>query len=309
MAVELLTWASVGAGMSAPACQKKIVSGNMDSLLSEHLSNLRGRAASGRSPDARFVSDDARERFLALRDGSGEDFLAAASELAAALISRMDRRTDPGYLVALREADGENRSCAVLKMEVTDSYAGFVRHDPDEGEVLDAIRNLLDTPGRLQKGAVVPDERASSEVIVGDRLLETALYFLDALGIQQVERPSQAVVGLLAIADDALPGRQDEVAARLQSSNASTVHEFLEEVPRIDPATKADLLRRAEQRRRPIEGLDPKRAQTLRKIFRVAGVTISGRVSDMERVQVSRRIEGGWRITIDVDEQPTTEYR
>lgn len=310
MTIEVLTWVQVAEGLAAPTCEPKTVSEAMDGLLTAHLDDLRERAKRGTTPAASFVSEEARTRFLALRDGDSSEFLEAASHLAAGLISRMDGRTDPGFLVALRELRENSVGCAVLKMEVTDPIAGFVRDDPEEGQILDAIRNLLDTPGRLQKGAVAPDTRPGSEVVVGDRLLDTALYFLDALGIRQLERPKQAVIEILSVAREAIPERRDEVAAVMQRSAATTVEEFVEEIPDLDDEAKADFVSRATQRRRPIQDIDTGRARTLKKILRASGVTISGLVDAVEgRVEVNQKTEGGWRITIDVEDEPIIEYK
>lgn len=309
MGIDYLTWTRVRAGGSPPTCVSKTASENVSGLLETHLENLRGRVRNGTTPPAEFVASEARTRFEVLRDGSEAEFLAAATEIAQDLVSKMDKRTDPGILVALRRSNDGGTEAAVLKMEVTDPFAGYIRKDPTEGEVLDAVRNLLDTPGHLQKGAVFPDVRSGSEVVVGDRLAATALYFLDALGIRQVEKPSHAVAGVMRVVEDVVPERAQDVAALLQDSSAKSVASFVEEIPDLTQEVRGDLVARAEARRRPIRELDPTRSKSLKKILRVSGLTISGRVADMDRVKVKPRDDGGYRITIDVDEKPDVEYK
>jgi hypothetical protein len=84
----------------------------------------------------------------------------------------------------------------------------------------------------------------------------------------------------------------------------------VEEISDLSATTKTDLLERARQRRRPIREIDTQRAQTLQKVARVAGITVTGRVDEFDsRVKIKQRTGGGWRITIDVDEKPRIEYK
>ncbi len=229
--------------------------------------------------------------------------------MASDLIAHMDDRTNDGVLVAVRRRDGARIDTAVFKLIVTDSFAGALRSNGVNQDSIDVVKNLLDTPSKLQKGAVMPDGRAGSVVIVGDNVAKTALYFLDALGIRQVERPAESASELLGILSAAAPQRRAEIAGLLHRTDATTVGAFLDTVPRLTPAIRNQVIDRCEARRRPIRVLEPTQVRTIRRMFRGGGITVVGLVEDMDkRVSVNRRDDGGWQIRVDLDERPDERF-
>ena len=108
----------------------------------------------------------------------------------------MDQRSKRGFFVAIRERTGRNQvRVAALKLDVHDEHAAAARLVGDELQ-LEAVQDLLDIPGELQKGAVYPDDRPHSEVIIVDKFERTALYFLRALEVQQIEKRCTGSYGL-----------------------------------------------------------------------------------------------------------------
>ena len=95
-------------------------------------------------------------------------------------------------------------SAAALKLQVMQPHAANLRQ-LDTGEIeLSAVTDVMDAPGQLQKGALVDDPRAGSEVVMGDQLALEAQYFPRAFGINIEQRAPQAAVDLLAAIDHAL---------------------------------------------------------------------------------------------------------
>jgi hypothetical protein len=234
MPLELVTFAYVEHDGPAPSCTRKTVTAEIARYLEAHIDDLQGRAESGRSPSAKFLSSDARNRFTRLRRGEESDFLQAAQELATRLHSEMDGRTKAGFFVAIRRSMGRTTQGIVLKLDVHDKDAAAVKRAVRTGErELEAVRDLLDIPGELQKGAITPDSRAGSEVVVGDKFEETSLYFLRALDVQQMSQPTLGAVTVVAQVQTVAPARVPAVVEALQQEPRVTTEEFFQRHPNI----------------------------------------------------------------------------
>jgi hypothetical protein len=216
----------------------------------------------------------------------------------------MDGRTKRGVFVALRRS-GDPR-VAVLKLDVVSEHAGFLA---DAGDI-DVIDNLLDIPGELQKGAVTPDPRPNSTVIVGDKLGDTSQYFLDALDISQLQKPTAAVADMARVLHQELPAdKADNVIARLPGSEAPTVEAFLESASDVlTDREQAKIASVLTDKARPARYLDARRA-SVRKVIRGDGITISGTVRDMNRVKLEP-LHGTdrWRLEVVFDSKPETRF-
>jgi hypothetical protein len=275
MKLTMVTWAGVKVAGPPPSCGEQTVTSELDGLLGEHVAQLLARIEGGSTPAAEFTGSDFRDRFSTLINGSATEFLSMASSLAVALQSKMDKRTGDGLLVAARLVNQTESLVGVFKLDITDRLAGFIDDSPTGSQVLHAVRNVLETPGKLQKGTVYPDPRTDSEVVVGDKLPDTALYFLDALGIRQVQRASQAPRGLIDAIAQVTSKPVDEIVVAVQTSSATTAPDILSSISDLQQRQRDEVLRRLEGLKRPIRQVDPASARKLRKVLKASGITIA----------------------------------
>jgi hypothetical protein len=197
-----------------------------------------------------------------------------------------------------------------LKLDVKPTAGAAVSRGAGGRRRLEAVEELLDLPGELQKGAIVPDGRPDSEVVVGDRLPETSLYFLRGFEVRQVSAPGPAVKTLLNTVRQVAPKSVGAVAAALDATpQATTVDQFLvDHGDLLDEPERAALEGRLEQVKRPIRLLDTRQHPTTR-IVTADGVVIRGPASTLTTTKLrweTRR--GGFRILIDVDDEPTERW-
>lgn len=284
----------------------------VDAFLFDHVLSLSERGAKGDSPIANFVDREASRLFEQLRRGTEEQFLTAARTLTLRLIGRMDRRSAPGLIVCLRLADGRRRSAAALKLEVVTPHAAVLEALDTGEEVLAAATNVLDAPGDLQKGALVPDPRPSSNVVIGDRLPVDAQYFPTAFGIQTEQRAVEATANLVSVVQTQAPTLVREVVQRLPTATPGPAKDVLAEIGREIPELNADvrdtIVNQLEQLKRPVRTVDPR--APLKQIISADGITVSGPADAMHRkAEVLKNPEGGWRITVSVEEEPAITYK
>jgi hypothetical protein len=304
MKLELVTWAGVRPGGAPPSCRARTPNRELQDLLSEHASNLLSRIQTGSTPEAEFITPTHRGRFETLTIGTKPEFLTTATELARELHKLMDPRMKVGLFVAARLSAAKTTTVGVFKLDVTDQYAGAIGQDPGGDEVLRAVRNLLETPKGLQKAAVMPDPRQASEVVVGDKLPDTAQYFLDALGIRQAQRTDKATITLINIVANSTGTPPDKVAASVAASKSSKPEEVIKSL-QLGRPQRDQILSRLSEQRRPIREVNPTVARALRKVFKGDGITVRGSLRDMQdRVSVSRRDDGKWILQVVMEERP-----
>lgn len=309
MAITLVAYAYVEPGGSAPTCRIRTVSKEIHRYLDRHMDDLLGRAGRGSSAPAFFRGKGPQGRFVHLQSGSNDEFLAAARILTERLHTAMDNRSKRGFLVAVRRSlDSQAAQAGVLKLDVHDEPAAAARQTGDELR-LEAVKDLLDLPGDLQKGAVFPDPRPDSQVVVGDRVMvETAQYFLRALEVQQIAAPSSATKSFVDVVASVTTGKVDAFAKELdlydQPVSPQTV---FDEHPDLLTAEERDqVLGRLEQQPRPVRIVNPA-TRPLRAVVSADGITIRGGVEDINKIRwVQQR--GGWQIRIDVSQEPRKRY-
>jgi hypothetical protein len=193
----------------------------------------------------------------------------------------------------------------VLKLDASDGPAAALE-TTKEGPELEAIANLLDIPGALQKGAIAPDPRAGSDVIVGERWDNTTQYFLAALDVVQnlSERESvyQVLKSVQARAPERVPIVLEAIAERERPTDFTTL---LTEPALLDEPILGEVLAELRSSPRPLLSMNRDHVPLIRKI-EADGVTVSAPVLVFaERVHWVRRNQNlGWRITIDVREEP-----
>lgn len=285
----------------------------VDAFLIDHIHALTGMATTGKSPCAHFTNPDAKTEFDKLRNGTDQQFLDAAGWLTSQLIAEMDGRTKPGLLVCLRVEDDSKLSAAALKLQVVTPNAAVLEALDSGEEVLAAAKNVLEAPGDLQKGALVDDPRdPDSEVIIGDALTNDALYFPRAFGIRTEQRAKDGGADLLNTLSSQLDAATvATVAAALPSYPPGSPTQVLDaasnDVPELTPDVRDATVAALRAQNRPVTNISTD--APLKQTVTADGIMITGSVTSMQAVDITERPGGGYRITIDVSEQPQRRYK
>ncbi|HEY6740372.1 MAG TPA: hypothetical protein VI076_16125 [Actinopolymorphaceae bacterium] len=264
------------------------------------------------APSGRFFDSEAKALFRDLASGAEAQFLSAATQFTKRLNAEMDRRTDPGLLVALRAVLDDQRVAGVLKLEVVAEHAA-VLDQLDNGEiVLSAARNVMDQPGDLKKGALTRTDLVEHEVLVGDQLTKAAAYFFRALGIRLHARPTDAARELFVALSNIEPELLAPVARNLSAVSPGELKEVLQalqaRVPELTEDVQLSLVDRLENLSRPVGRVNTQKAY--RQVLRAGPIQVSGPVADMhELVRVEPTREGCWQVRIDLDERPEVDYK
>jgi hypothetical protein len=303
MGIELACSAYVEHDTSTPACAWLTLKPDVEGYLEAHVEDLMKKADTNASPPANFNSRRGEQAFESLATGTDNAFFAAAQDLATSLYDAMDGRTRRGLLIALRR-DVAPR-VAVLKLDVVRDSAAVL----GAGGEIDPVHDLLDITGQLQKGAVTPDARPNSAVIVGDKLGDAAKYFLDALDISQLQNPTKAVADVARVIYEKAPDVAEAAIDRLPSSQAGTVAEFMSSVSDLIDSDRRDaVLSALDQQFRPARFLDTRHA-TVTKTIRGDGITIKGSLADMEKVRLEQvRGTDKYRLEIEFDRKPEIRF-
>jgi hypothetical protein len=307
MAVRHVTYAYIEPGGADPVCTARTLEGDGEAYLWTHVEGLLQRAGSGKSPPATFRSASAAERFEHLASGDEAQFLAAAQEIAKGVQDLMDERTKPGLLVAARVArDNGDELAIVAKLEVKERFGGVLKEIAEGTHELAVVRNHLTGAADLQKGALTPDPREDdSEVVVGDRLGDTADYFLRGLGIAQMTKPVHGATEFFKVVYEHAPEQAEPLARRLQETAATTVDQLLEQAGDLLPADEIEELRTAaREQERPIQHFDVRRVRSGKRVVRAGGITIQGSLDDMDVVHWDPTDGGRWQIIIETDHEP-----
>lgn len=283
----------------------------VDAFLIDHLHDLAKRSAAGDSPIATFADAVSSDLFAKLQVGTEAEFLDAAKTLTTRLVAEMNGTTAAGLLVCLRAREGEKLSGAALKLEVMAEH-GAVLEQLASGQIkLSSATDVLQVPGELQKGALVPDSRPGSDVVVGDALAVNALYFPRAFGIVTEQRSSDTAASVVAAVHRHSPSLSQRVATELPKVSPGPVRVVLDKVaeaiPELDQATVAEIERDLVGMNRPVRRVDT--GGPVKRVISVDGITISGTAAAMENVTIAADPEVGWRVTITSQSQPREEYR
>jgi hypothetical protein len=311
---------------------RPIDDGVMD-FLGDHIDSLFELAGkSDATPPGRFIGAEAQRLFRHLHTGSAADFLAAADTLTRRLIDNMNGTTAEGLLVCVRAAAPAygGRVAGVLKLEVV-APTGAALHELDSGEtVLAAVRDMLDSPGKLHKGALVASDLPAGQVLCGDRVAHgVAQYFPKAFDIQIFCRPSVAAKMFFDVVAEVAGSLMSEVAVAWPAVRPGSPREVLAElaqkVPGLTASLQADIAERLENAPRPVARLDSQRA--VRQTYHAGDIAIVGPIDEMgSRVRVAaapdREADGGagggvdggadgtgWRITVDSPERPVLSHQ
>ncbi|MBF6072582.1 hypothetical protein [Nocardia farcinica] len=313
MEISHMTYAVVRQGIQVPDVVLQPVDDVLD-FLTEHVEKLLAKAHKADAPPAAYFHDRAAQNhFRSLYSGTTEQFLSAYRALARGLVKAMNGASREGLLVGLRMrgAGTDSTVAGVLKLEIVTPNGAALQTTPDGSEVrLEAVQDLLDRPGQLQKSAIVTSALAPERVFCGDQLYTQAKYFPRALGIQVHPRPRAAMASMFEVARDVAPEVVAALSDAVPTCAAGEVRSVLAEaagkVPDLTVMQREEIAQRLSALAEPVLELDPKR--DIRATYRIGDVTVSGPIAAVEQiVQVSELTEG-WRLTIDSVDKPLLRY-
>ncbi|HEX8647959.1 MAG TPA: hypothetical protein VF715_13785 [Thermoleophilaceae bacterium] len=299
MAIDLMSVSNVSRTGPVPTCTDQSPPSMVEQFLEEHVDKLRSKAAEDGTGPASFDGSHGKADFQALLTGSKADFMKAAQHLATELHTAMGKTGNAadGTFVVLRLDGGS--TAAVLKLQVISPHGGYL----DAQQQIQAIENLLDVPGGLQKGAVVPDPRKDSDVIVGDKLgADASLYFLQALGVRQHQTASAGALSLMRIASEVMPGKHAEIAQAVAAAQNQPVKTLID---KLEPtaAERVQLSRRLNEERRPIVKVDSTGVRLTRTLSG-DGIEIKGPVTEMDkRVKIDGNV-----ATVTFSKKPESTF-
>lgn len=281
----------------------------VEDFLSDHVEKfLASTKAPEATPPGRIKTSEASRLFRHLHTGTDEEFLAAAHELARRLIERMNKVTREGLLVALRaETKTDGRVAGLLKLEVVSPNGAVLQRDTAGQMILEAVQDMLDRPGKLQKGALATSTLPDDEIYCGDQLHRHARYFPEAFDVQVYARPVVAVKAFFDVVFETTPELFTDIAIAFHSVSSGPVRTVLadlaDKVPTLSSAHQALIAEQLAAQARPVASLDTGRA--VKETYKIEDVTVTGPVPEMRRlVDVCERPEGGWRLTIDSADEP-----
>ena len=196
-------------------------------------------------------------------------------------------------------------SGAILKLDYSRKKVARAELSDPANPSIEDVQDALELPGELQKGALYPDPRADSDVLVGDRARDVAMYFLDGLGLTEVASPIKAVPQLLAAVHRVSPQAVPAVIERLEALTAPVAATtFLEANSDVlDGPARDEVARELRTARRPAIDIDPTRYEVRGEI--VAGpVKIIGPRATIYAATWEQNDQGGWTVKVDAPVEP-----
>ncbi|WP_406631986.1 hypothetical protein [Amycolatopsis sp. WGS_07] len=313
MAIELLAYEYVSVNAQVARAQLRPHEENTEEFIHEHYKELVKRGEEGDSPAAVFCEEEARTLFGQLDRGSPEEFLDAVTIFTERLVAEMNGRTSPGLLLFARLNVEEKALTVVLKLQVTSKNAGVLQELADGTQSLGTVRNVLDAPGKIQKGLVTPDGREDSDVIVGDKLAQksTAEYFVRAFGIRIDARPEEAALAFLRAVNSVDPKLTSRVVSALEGVEGGALpavtEGLLEQVPELEQNWDA-IESKLQEHKRPIRNVGTSTA--FRATITAGLITISGPASAIDQsTAVTENDKRGWTVTVVSSTEPKKTYK
>jgi hypothetical protein len=318
LSVEIthLTLAKVAPHATSVPAEFREIDDGISAFLSDHINGLRTMTTRHATSPGRFTDPEAGGLFRDLYSGPGDSFLEAADNLTKRLIGKMDARSASGLLVCLRANDGRERYGGVLKLQVVAPYAAVLEELASGGVRLSAVRDLLDKPGELQKGALSTSWLADDRIMIGDQLGQDAAYFPKAFSIQVYQRPTTAISDLFTAIETVAPNLTIPVAEALPAvptGAADTVLAALEQqVPGLTPDIRAEIADALGRQARPVAIIDT--AREAKETIVAGDIKITGPVRQMRqrvRIDEGEDATGAWQwvITVDSSIRPTRTHR
>ncbi|MFC3449583.1 hypothetical protein [Amycolatopsis speibonae] len=310
MIIEKLSYQYVAPGNEVVEAELREHDAGTDEFLFEHFQLLSQKAESDNTPRASFREEEAKNLFSKLEKGDDEEFLDAATIFTGRLVSEMDRRASDGLLVFARFIENDVTSTAVLKLDVVSKHAGVLRQVADGSQNLEAVRDVLDSPGKIQKALITPDLREDSEVIVSDRLSKAADYFVRAFGIIIDSRPIEAVLTIVQVVAQEVPEATAKVVSVLPTIDSGPLEETLDslvvQVPELEP--KREVIETSlREHQRPIRHIDT--AAGLKAKITAGSITITGPAETIDKsTSWSSITSHEWTIQVASTTEPKKTY-
>jgi hypothetical protein len=310
MIIDLLTYAFVAHDVEAKNASLREHDENVDEFLFEHIKLLSETPKTTDIPHAVFREGEATSLFAALGEGEPEEFLKAATLLTERLISEMDRRTSAGLLVFARFSEDDVSATAVLKLDVVSSHTGALRQVADGSLSLEAVRDVLDAPGRLQKGIITPDTRDGSDVIIADRLNKAADYFVRAFGLIIESRATEGTLAMIQAVAREVPDATAKVVSVLPKIDSGTLHETLdvlvEQVPELGPK-RTEIEEILLDQQRPVRKVDT--STGIKAKVTAGAITIAGPAAVVDSlVGWQQGATQDWKIEVKSVSEPKKSY-
>lgn len=311
MRITHMTLAKVSHDAESASPDLREVDDGINAFLGDHIMGLREMTSRRKTSPGKFTEPEAMRLFHDLFTGPDADFLTASASLTKRLIEKMDARTAKGLLICLRAHDHQERYGGVLKLQVVAPNAAVLEELASGAVKLSAVRDLLDKPGDLQKGALSTSWLAEDRIMVGDQLGQDAAYFPEAFAIRIYARPATAVADLFAALDKVAPKLAAPVAAALPAVSSGDPTGVLaalgEKVPELTPGIQSRIIDALENQARPVAQIDTARAAT--ETIRVGEIKITGPVSQMrQQVRIEQQEDAteaeGWTVIIDSPREP-----
>jgi hypothetical protein len=304
-----MTYSLVKQGVEVPLPRMQSIK-EVSGFLGDHVGKLLENVqAADAAPAGRFVDSLHQQSFRSLHNGTTEDFLAAYHQLAQDLVNLMTNATASGLLVALRvDTETDGIVAGVLKLEVV-APNGAALHLGDGGDVrLEAVKDMLDRPGNLQKSALVASRLPDERVFCGDRLYPQSKYFPDALGIRTHPRPRVAMKSFYDAVWTVEPQLAGPIAAAAPTCGSGPVSHVLEElgskVPELTSPLQAAITEQLQALPHAVFELDPSRL--IKGTYKIGEVTITGPIDEIgQLVRVSQLSDKRWQLIIESDVEPT----
>lgn len=312
MKLRRMTYSRVnGDDVPSPAVLRPVDDG-VERFLAAHATKLLDLAAKEDTPPARFYEEGMKPHFDALTTGDDNSFLKAASVLTHRVHERMDGRSTPGLLLCATFHSGKERRATVMKLSVVAEQGAVLERLESGEEVLSAVTDVLERPGDLQKGVVLPDPRVGSDAILGDNLGTVSLYFPEALGLRQDAKGAQAIGALLRAIQAHDPAAAEAAAARLPETHSSTVEGVLAElgnhIPDLTEQVQAQVADRLREERRPVVSIDPQKPVS--GVITAGTLKITGPFATVRSVEWVRDPESDeYVISIRVDAPPERKFK
>ena len=264
------------------------------------------------TPPGKFLSQHATALFRCLHTGTDDEFVAVAHQLAVGLIAHMDGRSADGLLVCVRTKPTARGSVAgALKLQVDAPNAAILRA-LDSGEVvLTAVKDMLEKPGDLQKGALVTSWHAEGDVVCGDKLANAARYFPEAFEIQIFSRPSASTRAFFDAVDlhaASLAGQIAEIWPSLDAGPLSAVlGQISAKLPAFTPQIRDRIERTLRTAARPVARLDTQRDVT--ETYKAGDIRVSGPIAAMRQLvtliaPADRGVQQNWQIVVESHDEP-----
>jgi hypothetical protein len=198
-----------------------------------------------------------------------------------------------------------------LKLQVDAPNAAILRALESGEVVLTAVKDMLEKPGDLQKGALVTSWHSEGEVVCGDKLAQAARYFPEAFEIRIFSRPSAATRAFFDAVDVHARGLTNQVAEIWPTLEPGPLRQVLAQIgtklPEFTPQIQNRIERTLSTAARPVARLDTHREVT--ETYKAGDIRVSGPITAMRQLvtlvpPTDRPLQPNWQIVVESHDEP-----